>query len=349
MIQGKKFYIETVMETSKYKLTYKTIVMTLNFYLMHYLFTGAWASPSSSSLRALTQHYLDSMSSHYSCDSVNSSESEDLESLESVKMKLLETKKIEFNKEPLLKEKRKLHSMKPTTRKTSLKNMIIHIVDISHINLVLPQVDSLSSCYSHVDYLYLLGVLSKDVRLISVMVAIVFDNIDNLRKYLNQFNVVNRRLLLYIMFLLTSLVTVGMDMDVHTDTPDVDSKIDIERTKSSLIITIMFISKLISLPQNVTHVRDSAADCNLISSHFELINYKEDVTYAKMTPSYHGQSTRVQVQPVQSRSVREYCDVVAGMFHMKMTFGSMEAYRMDMALILNVIRLVIYKLKHFVL
>ena len=149
------------METSKYKLTYKTIVMTLNFYLMHYLFTGAWASPSSSSLRALTKHYLDSMSSHYSCDSVNSSESEDLESLESVKMKLLETKKIEFNKEPLLKEKRKLHSMKPTTRKTSLKNMIIHIVDISHINLVLPQVDSLSSCYSHVDYLYLLGVMGR--------------------------------------------------------------------------------------------------------------------------------------------------------------------------------------------
>ena len=351
MIQGKKFYIETVMETSKYKLTYKTIVMTLNFYLMHYLFTGAWASPSSSSLRALTKHYLDSMSSHYSCDSVNSSESEDLESLESVKMKLLETKKTEFNKEPLLKEKRKLNSMKSTTRKTSLKNMIIHIVDISHINLVLPQVDSLSSCNIHVDYLYLLGVLSRDVRLISVMVAIVFDNIDNLRKYLNQFNVVNRRLLLYIMFLFTSLVTVGMDMDVHTDTPDVDSKIDIERTKSSLIITIMFISKLISLPQNVTHVRDSAADYNLINSHFELINYKEDNTYAKMTPSYHGQSTRVQVQPVQSRSVREYCDVVAGMIHMKMTFGSMEAYRMDMTLMLrlNVIRLVIYKLKHSVL
>ena len=112
----------------------------------------------------------------------------------------------------------------------------------------------------------------------------------------------------------------------------------------------MFISKLISLPQNVTHVRD-AADYNLINSHFELINYKEDNTYAKMTPSYHGQSTRVQVQPVQSRSVREYCDVVAGMIHMKMTFGSMEAYRMDMTLILrlNVIRLVIYKLKHFVL
>ena len=229
--------------------------------------------------------------------------------------------------------------------------MIIHNVDILHINVVLPHVDTLSPCNIHVDYLYLLDVMSRDVRLISVMVVIVFDNIDNLRKYLNQFNVVNRRLLLYIMFLFTSLVTVGMDMDVHTDTPDVDSKIDIERTKSSLIITIMFISKLISLPQNVTHVRDSAADCGLISSHFELISYKEDVTYAKMTPSYHGQSTRVQVQPVRSRSVRVNRDVVTGLTHMKMTFGSMEAYRMDMALILrlNVIKLVIYKLKHSVL
>ena len=287
---------------------------------------------------------------YYSCDSVNSSESEDLESLESVKMKLLETKKIVFNKEPLLKEKRKLNSMKSTTRKTSLKNMIIHIVDIFHINVVPPHVDTLSSCNFHVDYLYLLDVMSRDVRLISVMVVIVFDNLDNFRKYFNHFNVVNRRLLLYTMLLFTSLVAVGTDTDVHTDTPDVDSNIDIERTKPSLITSIMFISNLISLPQNVTHVRESAADCDLISSHLELINYKEDVTYAKMTPSYRGHSTRVQVQPVQSRSVRVSCDVVTGLMHMKMTFGSMEAYRMDVALkLIKVVQLVIYKLKHFVL
>ena len=140
------------------------------------------------------------------------------------------------------------------------------------------------------------------------------------------------------------------DLISHTDTPDVDSNIDIERTKSSLITSIMFISNLISLPQNVTHVRESAADCDLISSHLELINYKEDVTYAKMTPSYRGHSTRVQVQPVQSRSVRVSCDVVTGLMHMKMTFGSMEAYSMDVALkLINVVQLVIYKLKHFVL
>ena len=97
-------------------MSYKTIVMTLNFYVMHYLFTGAWASPSSSSSRALTQHYLDSTSSYYLCGSVNSSESEDLESLERMKMKLIETKKLEVNKEHLLKEKRKLNSMKSTAR-----------------------------------------------------------------------------------------------------------------------------------------------------------------------------------------------------------------------------------------
>ena len=339
------------METYKYKMSYKTIVMTLNFYVMHYLFTGAWASPSSSSfLRALTQHYLDSMSSYYSCGSVNSSESEDLESLRNVKMKLLETKKLEFNKEHLLKEKRKLNSMKSTTRKTSLKNMNIHIVDIFHNNVVPPHVVTLSSCNFHVDYLYLLDVMFRDVKLISVMVAIVFNNLDNFRKYFSQFNVVNRRLLLYTMLLFTSLVAVGTDTDVHTDTPDVDSNIDIERTKSSLITSIMFISNLISLPQNVTHVRESAADCDLISSHLELINYKEDVTYAKMTPSYRGHSTRVQVQPVQSRSVRVSCDVVTGLMHMKMAFGSMEAYSMDVTLkSINVVQLVIYKLKHTVL
>ena len=342
------------METYKYKMSYKTIVMTLNFYVMHYLFTGAWASPSSSSfLRALTQHYLDSMSSNYSCGSVNSSESEDLESLRNVKMKLLETKKLEFNKEHLLKEKRKLNSMKSTTRKTSLKdmNIYIHIVDIFHNNVVPPHVVTLSSCNFHVDYLYLLDVMFRDVRLISVMVAIVFDNLDNFRKYFTQYNVVNRRLLLDAILLFTSLVAVGTDTDVHTNTPDVDSNIDIESTKSSSLITFnMFISNLISLPQNVTHVRESAADCDLISSHLELINYKEDVTYAKMTPSYRGHSTRVQVQPVQSRSVRVSCDVVTGLMHMKMAFGSMEAYSMDVALkLINVVQLVIYKLKHTVL
>ena len=241
--------------------------------------------------------------------------------------------------------------MKSTTRKTSLKTKNIHIVDISHNNVVPPHVVTLSSCNFHVDYLYLLDVMFRDVKLISVMVAIVFDNLDTFRKYFSQYNVVNRRLLLDAILLFTSLVAVGTDTDVHTNTPDVDSNIDIESTKSSSLITFnMFISNLISLPQNVTHVRESAADCDLISSHLELINYKEDVTYAKMTPSYRGHSTRVQVQPVQSRSVRVSCDVVTGLMHMKMTFGSMEAYSMDVALkLINVVQLVIYKLKHSVL